>query len=166
MALSRKSILTQTNNANFVRLCIESGVEFLLVGGAAVCHYGGRGDGISEIDLLINCTSENAQKLMGVLDKAGIKPNFTFKNLEAPNVQLPVKTPDYFLDLLTPWKELSYSDLSSRAETCSINNMEVPVVCREDLIKLKEYAVSKLQSEVDKHRKDLACLYDLSEHVP
>ena len=49
------SIITGTDNARFVKLCIQENVEFLVVGGAAVLHYGCRRheDGLAEIDLLI-----------------------------------------------------------------------------------------------------------------
>jgi hypothetical protein len=51
MKESRKPIVTGVDNTKFVELFIKNNVEFIVVGGAAVLHYGCRADGVSEIDL-------------------------------------------------------------------------------------------------------------------
>ena len=104
------------------------GVEFLLVGGAAVLHYGCREDGVSEIDLMVEPSPENSERIMKVLTQAGVTPSFTSRDLQKHKVQLQIKRCEYFLDLLTPWKELSYSDLSSCSEGGLINSTKVRVV--------------------------------------
>ena len=158
MTQSRKRIVTGLDNAKFVKLCTQNGVDFLLVGGAAVLHYGCREDGVTETDIMVNRMPENADRIMNVLTQAGVRVDFTSRDLQRPKVQLPIKRYDYFLDLLTPWLELSYSDLRGRAEAGLLNSTEVQVVSKEDLIKMKEYAVDQLESEADKHRKDIRCL--------
>ena len=162
-----RTIITGTDNAKFVGLCIQNNVEFLLVGGAAVLHYGCRWtqDGLAEIDLLIEPSSENAEKLMTVLNRvlqqAGLIPEFTSERLQQPKIQLPLKNPrhNYNLDILTPWLQLSYSDLRSRSEIGILNSTEVRIVSLEDLITMKEYAIDHLGSEAIKHRNDLECLH-------
>ena len=106
-------IITGSGNEKFVQLCIQNQVEFLLIGGAAACHYGCRRaeEGVAEIDLLIEPSPLNADKLMAVLTpflkQAGLTPNFTIEQVCRFNVQLPVKSTrhDCNLDILTPQKE-------------------------------------------------------------
>lgn len=160
------TIITGIDNARFVEFCLQSNVEFLLVGGAAVLHYGCRrsNDGLAEIDLLIEPTSVNADRMMAVLNQvlkeAALIPHFTSEHLQQPKVQLPLKNQrhNYNLDILTPWVQLSYSGLRSRSEVGMLNSIEVRIVSREDLIILKEYAINHHESEAAKHRSDLECL--------
>ncbi len=107
---------------------------------------------------MIDRSPENSDRVMNVLTQAGVEPEFTSINLQRPKVQLPIKRHDYYLDILTPWAELSYSDLRERSEIGMIDSIEVLVVSREDLIELKEYAVDHLESDADKHHRDLKCL--------
>jgi hypothetical protein len=95
-----------------------------------------------------------------VLKEAGLIPHFTSEHLQQPKVQLPLKNQrhNYNLDILTPWVQLSYSGLRSRSEVGMLNSIEVRIVSREDLIILKEYAISHHESEAVKHRSDLECL--------
>lgn len=158
MNQSRKPIMTGVDNVKFVELFIKNNVEFMLVGGAAVLHYGCRADGVSEIDLMIEPEPANSDRVMRALTQAGVTPSFTSKDLQRPKVQLPIKRNDYYLDILTPWNEISYADLRERSELGMIGRTEVRVVSRDDLIKLKEFVVQHLESEAGKHRKDLQCL--------
>jgi hypothetical protein len=159
-------ITTGSDNLKFIQLCLQNDVEFLVVGGAAVLHYGcrRREDGVPEIDLMIERSSVNARRVMRALDQAGITIYFPSKNLEKPKQRISIKT-NANLDILTPWKDLSYSDLRDRSEPGMIGSepgmigsREVRIVSREDLISLKEYAVSRIEAEAAKHRKDLECL--------
>jgi len=170
-----KRIVTGRDNERFVQLCIQNHIDFLLIGGAAVLHHGCRcaDDGVAEIDLLVETSPANAEKLMRVIEQvlpgAGLLPEFTDRELQLPNRQLPLKSSrhTYNLDILTPRKEWSYSDIRSRSELAMLCTTEVRVVCKADLIWLKEWTVKHLESEgeklrkaLEKHRDDLLCLKD------
>jgi len=111
-----KRIVTGGDNESFVQLCIKNQVTFLLIGGAAVFHHGCRGtdDGVAEIDLLVETSPVNAEKLMRVIRQVlvgtGLTPEFTEKELQLPNRQLPLKSSrhNYNLDILTARKEWAY----------------------------------------------------------
>ena len=168
-----KTIVTGRDNESFVQLCIKEQIDFLLIGGAAVLHHGCRcaDDGVAEIDLLVGTSPANAEKLMRVINQvlagAGLTPEFTDKELQLPNRHLPLKSSrhTYNLDILTARKEWSYSDIRSRSELAMLCKTEVRVVCKADLIWLKDWAVRYLESEgeklrkdLEKHRNDLLCL--------
>lgn len=104
-----------------------------------------------------------------VLAGTGLTPEFTEKELQLPNQQLPLKSSrhNYNLDILTARREWSYSDIQSRSELAILCNTEVRVVTKADLIWLKEWTVhhlasegEKLQKDLEKHRNDLLCLKD------
>jgi hypothetical protein len=100
----------------------------------------------------------SSDRIMRALTQAGVAPFFTSKDLQRPKVQLPIKRHDYYLDILTPWKDLSYAGLRERSELGVIGRSEVRVVSKADLVKLKELVVQHLESEAGKHRKDLQWL--------
>jgi hypothetical protein len=166
-------IVTGIDNDKFVQLCVKSQIDFLLIGGAAVLHHGCRhaDDGAAEIDLLVETSSANAERLMRVIKQVlggvGLTPEFTEKELQLPNKQLQLKSlrHNYNLDILTAQKEWSYSDLQSRSELGMLCSTKVRVVSKADLIWLKEWTVkhlesegAKLQKDFEKHRNDLLCL--------
>src|SRR5438094_580325 len=107
-------VITGGENERFVRLCIQNNVDLLLIGGAAVAHYGCReGTGIAEIDLMVDPSPLNADRLMAVLtpllDEADLTAQFTAEQLQRHKMRLPLKDrrQSYNLDILTPWEEWS-----------------------------------------------------------
>jgi len=85
-------ITTGVDNLRFIRLCLDGQLDFLMIGGAAVRFYGCRDEeGLSEIDILIDHSGENANKLMCILSRAHITPKFTVDDAQRPQKQLPLK---------------------------------------------------------------------------
>jgi|KBSMisStandDraft_5_1062788.scaffolds.fasta_scaffold191854_3 hypothetical protein len=158
MTYPRAVIVTGKNNIKFVGLCLQNQVDFLLIGGAAAFHYGCRADGISEIDLLIEPSAENSERVMSVLKDAGVGVDFKSTDLQRSKVQVPIKNYEYNLDILTPMKEFAYSDLRCRSEFGTLGSYKVRIISRDDLIRLKEYVIQHMESETDKHRQDVICL--------
>lgn len=92
------AISTDFNNADLLRKFADHGVSFLLVGGGAVAFYGCRDQShLSELDVLIDPTIENAGRVLAVLSAAGIRLWIKAEDLAGPKKQLPVK------QLLSTW---------------------------------------------------------------
>jgi hypothetical protein len=152
----RDQLHTFHRNADFVSALIKHQVDFLIVGGMAVKAYRCR-DVVEDLDLMLNPSDANVQRLLHALHDLGLNVPWPAKRLSKPNVQIPLKR-DFNLDVLTPPDGIDYKSLKQRSETACINNIPVYVVSRTDLIELKRIALTRVQNEVAKHQRDLECL--------
>ena len=79
------AISTDFNNADLLQRLTDREVSFLLVGGAAVAFYGCRKDRhLPELDILIDPTIENAERVMVVLSAAGMQLWISAQDLAGP----------------------------------------------------------------------------------
>ena len=178
-----RKIDTSKDNIRFVKICLDNGVDFLLMGGAAVCFYGCRkGEGLTDLDLMPGTSPENVARLMTALRQAGVSTNkFTVEDLQKPKQWVCLKPPsyNYDLDILMPWAEWPYAAFRGRSETARVGPAEVRVLSKCDLIITKECAINDLESDAvtcphkagmfkaqaEKHRKDLICLPKTEERT-
>jgi hypothetical protein len=110
-----------------------------------------------DLDLMLNPTEENGQRLLDCLLSLGLQAGWSAKDISRHNVQLPIKR-DFYLDVITPPDDIEYQSMKQRSLAASLNNIFVQVVSREDLIALKRIAVRRQQGDVAKHQTDLRCL--------
>ncbi len=171
-----KKINTSKDNIRFVNICLDNGVDFLVMGGTAVFFYGCRkGKGLNDLDLMPSTSPENAARLMTALKQAGVSTNkFTVEELQQPKQRVCLKPPNYNydVDILMPWAEWLYAEFRGRSEIARIGPAAVRVLSKCDLIITKECAVNDLESDAvmcpdkagmlkakaEKHREDLTCL--------
>lgn len=85
-------ISTDFNNADLLRRISEGGVSFVL-GGGAVAAYGCRADlHVPELDILIDPSIDNAQRVLAVLSAAGMQLWIGPTDLAGPKKQLPLSS--------------------------------------------------------------------------
>lgn len=153
------TILTNSGNAEIVEDFSRRGVAFLIVGGAAVAVHGCRDpDKVDDLDLMIDPSLDNTHKVFAALISKGISVPFSADALAKPQVQVPVKTWNYWLDILTPDRQFRFDTLFQRAIRARLRDATVRVAARSDLVALKELALTRLASESLKHERDLRCL--------
>jgi predicted nucleotidyltransferase len=153
------AISTDFNNADLLRKFTDQGVSFLLVGGGAVAFYGCRERShLSELDILIDPTIENAKRIMVVLSAAGIQLWITAEDLAGPKKQLPVKQLLFDIDILTPAVDENFSAMLATSVQGKVGDIEVRVIGRDDLISMKRVAANDPNSDAEKHRRDVDCL--------
>ena len=112
-------------------------VEYALVGGFAVNYYGYVRT-TQDIDLLINPSQKNAERIVGALAVFG------FGNAEIPQ--------DYFeragsaihlgvepnrIDILTHLVSVSNEQIFSHIKKVSVEGILIPIISRDDLIEVK-----------------------------
>ncbi len=132
----------------FIQLLNLKKVKYLLVGGWAVALHG-KPRYTKDIDLLVQISSENADKLIGVLK------DFGFASLdlkredflsEGQIIQLGIE-PNR-IDLITSLPSINFEEAYGRRLNLKLKNIEVSVIHIDDLISNKE-AVGRAQDIAD-----------------
>jgi hypothetical protein len=106
------TIQTKSGNVEIVRQFQQTGVSFLVVGGAAVAVHGCRDFlSVDDLDLMVEPGTENAKRIISALTAKHVSVPFPAEALAKPAIQVPVKVMHYWLDLLTPESNFSFEDL-------------------------------------------------------
>lgn len=117
----------------FVALCLDRGVRFLVVGGYAVVAHG-HPRLTKDLDLWIWVDPENAARMAGVLDEFGFgSTGLTGADfaVEGPGVQL--GRPPNRIDILTSIPGVDFESCWERREEHSLGSLAVPFIGLEDL---------------------------------
>lgn len=151
-------ISTHGGNVDLLHELQRRGVSFLIVGGAAVAVHGGREEThLDEIDVLIDTTIENAQRVVATLKARGFDPQWPADELTKPRKQVPAKDWAHDIDILTPRADEDFAALLARSVPAVLNDLRVSVIGRDDLIAMKLIAVKNDENPA-KHERDLARL--------
>ncbi|MEP6958634.1 MAG: hypothetical protein ABI980_07875 [Nitrospirota bacterium] len=147
-----KQLFTLSTNQELVDSLVKLGARFIIVGGLAV-HYHAPERKVGDLDLLIERSSETAEKVIAVLSSCPlIKHNITVGQLLRPKrVQIPAKV--YFnADILTTGDDTNFDQYWEQAHDARIGNTPVKVAAVETLLLLLS------QSDQPKHFQDIALL--------
>jgi predicted nucleotidyltransferase len=157
--LMLSEISTDFKNADLLRKLTDSGVSFVLAGGGAVAAYGCRDDSyLPELDILIDPTLDNAQRVLAVLSAAGMQLWIGPTDLAGPKKQLPVKQLLFNMDILTPAASEIFPAILERSGRVMVGDLEVIVIARDHLIAMKREVANKQEPGSEKHQRDLECL--------
>ena len=111
-------------NLEFVAALCKGAVRFIVVGGLAV-QYWVPGREANDLDLLVETTLENCDRLIGVLWSLSLTPQFTAADLKsATPKQIPIKQ-YYYLDILTPGDQIDFTREWERAPSGLLGRTEV-----------------------------------------
>lgn len=124
----------------------ESRAVYLIVGARAMQLWGTT-RATKDIDILIEPTLANAERVLAGLSRIGfgVAADFTADEVISRHVTIIGDTPR--VDILTRAWNLKWSDAAPRGVTVSIEGVNVPVVSIEDLIASKR--TSRLQDLAD-----------------
>ena len=143
-------------NEEIVKAFSAFGVEFILIGGLAVSWYCTSRQA-DDMDLLVNPTKENSEKVKNALGNLGLN-GFASDAFAKPGVQAPIKKV-YYADIITPARGgLSFEELMNGSNIGNLFNIPVHIPSVANLIKLKESAVASTEKELSKHQQDIVLL--------
>jgi hypothetical protein len=165
--------MSESPEATLLRLCrllSKHGVEYLIVGGAAVAIYGhyrmsllpsGEASDKYDFDFWYNPTYANYYRLLEALGEFGIDVT-KYKNEQEPNPRksffkhgLEDFTLDFLPEILGPGR---FADSFRRKSVSTLEGVEIYTVALSDLI------LSKQATNREKDRQDIAALQAL--HKP
>jgi len=126
----------------------EEQVEFLVVGAYALAAHGlPRATG--DIDLWINCSSENAARVWRALKKFGAPiSDLTESDLSKAGTVIQLGLAPRRIDILTDITGVQFADARRQLMKVNIEGLEIPVIGRAHLIKNKR-AVGRAQDQAD-----------------
>ena len=121
-------------NVALLRALNHHNVEFLVIGGQAVSYYYPQ-RAVGDLDLLVNATLENAEKVRSALISLGMS-DFEHAKLTKPKVQIPLKML-HDADIITPENGFDFSVALSRSVQAEIKGIPISIPSVEDLIIMK-----------------------------
>ena len=137
----------------FLRLLCSAKIEYLLIGGYAVGHYGyPRATG--DLDIWVATSHENAHRLVAALRQFGFDvPELRAELFHEPGHVVRMGLPPVRLEILTSIDGVKFQDCYHRRLTAEIDGVEVEIIGLDDL---------KVNKKASGRHQDL----DDLEHLP
>ncbi len=135
--------------SDFLKLCLRNKVEFMVIGGYAVIHHS-RPRYTGDLDLWIDASLENAERMVTVLQEFGFPPEAVSTEMITDRKKIirmgfePMR-----LELFTSIPGIDFADCYERRCLVKIGRMRVPFISLEDL------KINKLASGRPKDLQDL-----------
>jgi predicted nucleotidyltransferase len=149
---------------NFIKTLIDNGVKFLLIGGQAAIYYGVR-RGTGDLDLLIEPTQQNGQKILNAFNQL----NLQVEEIQPEEFEQPLFLglgfePDA-VDILTITPGVDFNSAYQKANEIHDTDVKIKVISIEDLIKIKESLIrNEEKGLIDKY--DVAVLKKIIKGNP
>jgi predicted nucleotidyltransferase len=124
--------------ADFLRLLTERKVDYLIIGGYAVSHYGYvRNTG--DLDIWVRITDENLEQTAEVLDEFGYAPKArSLPYLKTPGKILRMGMPPFRLEISTSIDGVEFDDCYLRKKTVAFQGIAINFIGYNDLITYKK----------------------------
>lgn len=121
----------------FIRLLNEENVEYVVIGGYAVAKHGyPRYTG--DLDIFVNGSRENAEKLLNVMFNFGFGPyDFDLNDFYGEERFVSIGDEPYKIELLTQTSGVTFADVYQNKEVVMSQNTAINFISYNDLIKNK-----------------------------
>lgn len=135
--------------SDFLKLCLQNEVRFMVIGGYAVIHHS-RPRYTGDLDLWIDASLENAERVVTVLQEFGFPPDAVSIGMITEGKKIirmgfePMR-----LELFTSIPGIEFSACYQRRDLVKVGRMMVPFISLEDL------KINKLASGRPKDLQDL-----------
>ncbi len=133
---------------DFLKLCLRNNVRFMVIGGYAVIHHS-RPRYTGDLDLWIDASPENAQRVVTVLQEFGFPPHAVSVEMITDREKIirmgfePMR-----LELFTRIPGVEFEECHGRHEIVKVGRMQVPFISLEDL-KINKRASGRLKDLQD-----------------
>ena len=132
----------------FLELLNSRGVEYVIVGAHSLAFHG-RPRYTGDLDILVRTTSENAAKLVDLLNEFGFaKSGFKEADFTAPEQVIQLGRPPNRIDLLTSISGVAAAEAFATKISTQLDDIPVSILSKEALIRNKR-AVGRPQDLAD-----------------
>ena len=133
---------------DFITLLNKYSVEYLVVGGYAMAYHG-RPRYTGDLDIWINISNANADKMLLVLSEFGFSSlMFKREDFLKENIINQIGYPPLRIDILTSIDGISFNEAYSTKQTIQIDNLNVSFIGLAQLIQNKK-ASNRAQDQAD-----------------
>lgn len=137
-------------------------VEYMLIGGYAMGAYG-HIRGTNDLDIFINATDTNAQRMMKACQNYGIPAEDLKKEMFLVQKMVGIGQPPLRIELLKKLDTIDFEYAYKRAKSIEVDGVSINVVDLEDLILLKKAAVKGREKSRD--QEDLTYLEKIKAKI-
>jgi hypothetical protein len=128
---------------DFVELLNKHQVEYMVVGGYALAFHG-EPRFTGDMDIWIDCTEENAQKMIVVMaDFGAASLGFTKKDFLDKHIIKQIGQPPLRIDILSKIDGVLYKDAIKDKQQFKSGNLSIPFIGVKDFTRNKEAAGRK-----------------------
>jgi hypothetical protein len=122
---------------DFLALLVEHDVRFMIVGGFAVAAHGFPRY-TKDLDVWIECSAENAARMMTALDEFGFGSlDLSAADLATPDLVIQLGYEPNRIDILTGLTGVEFADAYPKRTTGTIDGLELPIIDRLSLAQNK-----------------------------
>lgn len=139
--------------SDFVELLNKHEVDYMVVGGYALAFHG-EPRTTGDMDIWIDCTSANADKMVKVVNDFGMSSlGLSGADFAEPGIITQIGFPPLRIDILNEIDGVSFAQAIKNKQYFKEGKMEIPFIGREDFIKNKEAVGRKKDIEDVKRLK-------------
>ncbi|MBT4162852.1 MAG: hypothetical protein HOC70_13770 [Gammaproteobacteria bacterium] len=142
----------------FLSAAIQNGLDFVVVGGAAVAFHECREpDDVDDLDILVRPEPSNIEKLNQALRSMNTGQSVDLDEASRPSKHLSIRR-NCKVDILTPHEDEVYDEIKDSSIFSVVFSNNIHVVSKPHLISMKRRAIEEFGSLEAKHKEDLLCL--------
>jgi len=136
----KKKINLEKDFFDFIKLCNEHEVKYLVVGGYAVSFHG-YPRYTEDIDICIEITDENAEKMLIVIEEFGFKSlGLSKEDFIKKNFVTQLGHTDVRIDIINDLEAVSFEQAWNNRKVIEVSNVPIDFIGYEELIKEKTLA--------------------------
>jgi len=136
----KKKINLEKDFFDFIKLCNEHEVKYLVVGGYAVSFHG-YPRYTKDIDICIEITDENAEKMLIVIEEFGFKSlGLSKEDFIKKNFVTQLGHTDVRIDIINDLEAVSFEQAWNNRKVIEVSNVPIDFIGYEELIKEKTLA--------------------------
>jgi hypothetical protein len=118
----------------------EEGVEYLLIGAYALAAHGNP-RATKDIDLWVDCTKSNAERISRALSRFGApSSSFDRTDFEQPGMTVQIGVPPRRIDVVTQISGLTFDDARPGRVIVEVEGLSIPIIGRDELLRNKRAA--------------------------
>jgi predicted nucleotidyltransferase len=122
----------------FLNVLGENDVRYVLIGGHAMNYYG-YDRPAADLDIVIDRTSENVQKLISAFgDMRMSVPTNALQILTQPNKKM--RIPLYEIDVLTSIESLQFDDMYDARVVVELDSLKISMISKAHLLFMKQHS--------------------------
>lgn len=123
---------------DFVKLLNKHEVNYMVVGGYALAFHG-EPRTTGDMDIWIDCTRTNAEKMVTVMNEFGMRSlGFKAEDFSEPGIINQIGQPPLRIDILNEIDGVRFSEAAKRKQFFNSGKIEIPFIGKEDFIKNKK----------------------------